>query len=107
MPRHGDGFSNGKQAYSCGECRRRYVPEAAYRRPGLAVKAQGIAIAMSTEGNSLSAMGRMLGYGAAAVQGWVEKGGAGPGAICGNGAGSALRERRDGNRRWWWCRVLR
>ena len=95
MPRHGDGFSNGKQAYSCGECRRRYVPEGAYRRPGPAVKAQGIA--MSTEGNSLSAMGRMLGYGAAAVQGWVEigwkKGAPGPersagleqGAHCGSG----------------------
>ncbi len=78
MPRHGDGFTNNKQAYppgAGGDCGRRYVPEGAYRRPGPAVKAQGIA--MYTEGNSLSAVGRMLGYSAAAaVPGWVEKGGA-------------------------------
>ena len=69
-----DGFTNDKQAYSCGDCGRRYVPQGAYRRPGAAVKERGIA--MYTEGSSLSAIGRVLGYSAAAVQGWVEKGGA-------------------------------
>ena len=69
-----DGFTNGKQAYSCGDCRRRYVPHGAYRRPSAGVKERGIA--MYTEGSSLSAIGRVLGYSAAAVQGWVEKGGA-------------------------------
>ena len=68
-----DGFSNGRQAYSCGDCRRRYVPGGAYRRPGPAVKAQ--AIAMYIEGSSLSAIGRVLGYSAPAVLGWVKKGG--------------------------------
>ena len=38
-----DGFSNGKQAYSCGDCGGgRYVPDGAYRRPSAAVKEQGI-----------------------------------------------------------------
>ena len=71
-----DGFTNGKQAYSCGDCRRRYVPQGAYRRPGAAVKERGLA--MYTEGSSLSAAGRVLGYSAAAVQGWVKKGGGKP-----------------------------
>ena len=69
-----DGFANDKQAYSCGDCRRRCVPAGACRRPSAAVKERGIA--MYTEGSSLSAIGRVLGYSAAAVQGWVEKGGA-------------------------------
>ena len=69
-----DGFTNGKQAYSCGDCRRRYVPQGAYRRPSAAVKERGIS--MYTEGSSLSAIGRVLGYSTAAVQGWVEKRGA-------------------------------
>ena len=69
-----DGFSNGRQAYSSGDCRCRYVPGGAYRRPGPAVKAQ--AIAMYVEGSSLSAIGRVLGYSAPAVLGWVKKGAA-------------------------------
>ena len=68
-----DEVSNGRQAYSCGDCRRRYVLGGAYRRPGPAVKAQ--AIAMYIEGSSLSAIGRVLGYSAPAVLGWVKKGG--------------------------------
>ena len=67
------GFSNGRQAYRGGDCRRRYVPDGAYRRPGPAVKAQ--AIAMYIEGSSLIAIGRVLGYSAPAVLGWVKKGG--------------------------------
>ena len=69
-----DGFSNGRPAYSCGDCRRRYVPDGAYRRPGPAVKAQ--AIAMYIEGSSLSAIGRVLGYSAPAVFGVGQKKGA-------------------------------
>ena len=69
-----DGFSNDKQAYSCGDCRRRYVPQGACRRPRAAVKERGIAVC--SEGSSLSAIGRVLGYSTAAVPGWVEKGGA-------------------------------
>ena len=66
-----DGFSNGKRAYSCGDCRRRYVPAGAYRRPGSAVKERGIELCL--EGNTLSGIGRVLGYGVSAVQGWVKK----------------------------------
>ena len=69
-----DGFSNGRPAYRCGDRRRRYVPGGAYRRPGPAVKTQ--AIAMYIEGSSLSAIGRVLGYSAPAVLGWVKKGAA-------------------------------
>ena len=69
-----DGFSNGKPVYSCGDCRRRHVPGGAYRRPRAGVIARRIAL--YTEGSSLSAIGRALGYSAAAVQGWVGKGGA-------------------------------
>ena len=74
-----DGCTNGKQAYSCGDCRRRCVPEGAYRRPSAAVKERGIAMyteGSSLRGSSLSAIGRVLGYSAAAVPGWVGKGGA-------------------------------
>ena len=71
-----DGFSGGKQAYSCGDCGRRYVPDGAYRRPSAAVKQQGVD--WYVEGSSLSAIGRVLGYSAPAVQGWVKKGGGKP-----------------------------
>ena len=64
-----DGVSNGRQAYSCGDCCLRYVLGGAYRRPGPAVKAQ--AIAMYIEGSSLSAIGQVLGYSAPAVLGLV------------------------------------
>ena len=62
-----DGFSNGRPAYRGGECRRRYVPGGAYRRPGRAVKTQ--AIAMCIEGSNLSAIGQVLGCNAPAVLG--------------------------------------
>ena len=68
-----DGFSNGRQAYSCGDCRRRYLPGGACHWPGPAVKAR--AVEMSVEGSSLSAIGRVLEYSAPAVLGWVKKGG--------------------------------
>ena len=87
-----DGFSNGRQAYRGGDCRRRYVPGGAYRRPGPAVKAQ--TIAMYSEGGSLSAIGRVLGYSAPAVLGWVKKGGS---IFCvgsGNGVSSVRRGER-------------
>ena len=69
-----DGFSNGRPAYRCGDCQHGYAPGGAYRRPGPAVKEQGIA--RYVEGSSLSAIGRLLGYTPAAVLGWVKKGGA-------------------------------
>ena len=68
-----DGHLAGRQAYRCGDCGRRCVPGGAYRRPSQAVKER--AIAMYTEGSSLSAIGRVLGYSAPAVLGWVKKGG--------------------------------
>ena len=68
-----DGFSNGRQAYSCGDCRRRYVPGGAYRRPGPAVKAQ--AIAMYIEGSSLSAIGGCWGTAPRRCWGGSKKGG--------------------------------
>ena len=67
-----DEFSNGQQACRCGDCRPCCVPAGAYRRPGRAVKAQAIAIYI--EGSSLSAIGRVLGYSAPAVLGWVKNG---------------------------------
>ena len=54
-----DRFANGRQAYRCGDCRRRYIPGGSYHRPGPAVKAQ--AIKMYVEGSSLSAIGLVLG----------------------------------------------
>ena len=71
MPK--DGFSGGRQAYRCGDCRRRYAPGGAYRRPSAAAKER--AMVMYTEGSSLSAIGRVLGYSAQAVSQWVKKGG--------------------------------
>ena len=50
-------------------------PEGAYRRPGPEVKER--ALAMYTEGSSLSAIGRVLGYSVQAVSQWVKKGGDG------------------------------
>ena len=29
-----NGFTNGRQAYRCGDCKRGYSPDGAYRRPG-------------------------------------------------------------------------
>ena len=71
-----DGFNRGRQRYRCGECRRRYQPEGAYRRPSAAVKEQGVA--MYLEGVNLRAIGRLLGYSGPAVLGWVKKGGGKP-----------------------------
>ena len=73
-----DGFSGGKQRYCCGECQRRYLPEGAYRRPAAGVKERAPAIRRRrTEGSSLSAIGRVLGYSTQAVSQWVKKGGSG------------------------------
>ena len=63
-----DGHVAGRQAYSCGDC----GPGGAYRRPGPEVKER--TLEMYTEGSDLSAIGRVLGYGAPAVVGWVKKG---------------------------------
>ena len=70
-----DGHKGEQQRYRCGDCRRRWQPGGAYRRPGLAVKEQ--ALAMYVDGSSLSAIGRVLGYSTQAVSQWVKKGGAG------------------------------
>ena len=67
------GRVKGRQSYSCGDCGRRRLASASYRRPREATKAQ--AIEMYVEGSSLSAIGRVLGYSATAVHGWVKKGG--------------------------------
>ncbi len=69
-----DGFASGRQAYRCGDCGRRQVPGAAYRRPGAEVKER--ALQMYAKGSSLRAIGRVLGYSAPAVLGWVKKGAA-------------------------------
>ena len=66
-----DGFASGRQAYRCGDCRRRRAPGGAYRRPGAAVKEQ--ALRMYAEGSSLRAIGPVLRYSAPAVLGWVKK----------------------------------
>ncbi len=68
-----NGLARGKQSYRCGDCGRRYLPDAAYHRPSAAIKAQGVE--MYLEGSSLSAVGRVFGYSATAVHGWVKKGG--------------------------------
>ena len=67
-----NGFLRGKQSYSCGDCKHRYLPDAAYRRPSAQVREQ--AIQMYAEGSSLSAIGRVLGYSATSVQKWVKRG---------------------------------
>ena len=53
--------------------RRRYTPDGAYRRPGPGVKAQ--ALETYLEGATRRGIGRILGYSATAVSGWVKKGG--------------------------------
>ena len=60
-----DGFSNGRQAYRCGDCRPCCVPSGAQRWPGPAVKAP--AVAMYIEGISLSAIGRVFRYSSAVL----------------------------------------
>ena len=67
------GHAAGRQAYRCGDCGRRSTPGGAYCRPGPEVKER--ALAMYAEGSSLRAIGRVLGYSAPAVLGWVKKGG--------------------------------
>ena len=55
------------------------LPAGAYRRPGADVKERARAIRRRrTEGSSLSAIGRVLGYSTQAVSQWVKKGGSGP-----------------------------
>ena len=84
MPK--DGHSKGRRVYHCGDCGRRYIPEAAYHRPGAADKER--AMAMYREGSSLRAIGRIFGVSAQAVSVWVKKGGAPRGLGCGGGANS-------------------
>ncbi len=73
-----DGFSGGKQRYCCGDCQRRYLPAGAYRRPAAGVKERALTIRRRrTEGSSLSAIGRVLGYSTQAVSQWVKKGDSG------------------------------
>ena len=73
-----DGFSEGKQRYCCGDCQRRYLLAGAYRRPAAEVKERALVIRRRrTEGSSLSAIGRVLGYSTQAVSQWVKKGDSG------------------------------
>ena len=65
------GFPTGSRLTVAGIVGGRYVPAGAYRRPGSAVKERGIELCL--EGNTLSGIGRVLGYGVSAVQGWVKK----------------------------------
>ncbi len=88
-----DGHRKGRQRYRCGECGRSDLPEGAYRRPGPAVKEQGVRLYL--EGSSLSAVSRRTGYSVPAVLGWVKKGGARPGLGCGSGASGGGRGRQD------------
>ena len=67
-----NGHIRGQQAYRCGDCKRRHLPDVAYRRPSAALMEQ--AVEMYTEGSSLSAISRVLGYSATSVQRWVKKG---------------------------------
>ena len=66
-----DGLNGNKQRYRCGDCRRRYVPGGAYRRPRPAVKEQ--AMAMYTDGSSLSTVSRVVGVSVQAVSNWVKQ----------------------------------
>lgn len=54
-----NGFSNGRHIYRGGDCQRICTPGEAYRRPGKALKAQGIA--RYPECDRLGAVGRLLG----------------------------------------------
>ena len=78
--------SKGRQVYHCGDCGRRYIPEAAYHRPGAADKER--AMAMYREGSSLRAIGRVFGVSAQAVTLRLKKGGAPRCPGCGGGANS-------------------
>ena len=69
MPK--DGHSKGRQVYHCGDCGRRYIPEAAYHRPSAANKE--CAVAMYRESSSLRATGRVFGVSAQAVTLWLKK----------------------------------
>ena len=70
MPK--DGKSRGKQAYRCGDYGRRHTPLATFHRPSAVGKEQ--ALQMYAESSSLSAISRIVGYGATAVLGRVKKG---------------------------------
>ena len=85
MPK--DGHSKGRQVYHCGDCGRRYIPEAAYHRPGAADKER--AMAMYWEGSSLRAIGRIFGASAQAVTLRLKKRGAPRCPGCGGGANNA------------------
>ena len=84
MPK--DRHSKGRQVYRCGDCCRRYIPEAAYHHPSAANKYR--AMAMCREGSSLSAIGRVFGVDAQAVTLRLKKEGAPRGPGCGGGANS-------------------
>ncbi len=65
-------FTDPVAASSLTDAETAYFPEAAYHRSSAALKAQ--AVEMYQEGSSLSAVGRVFGYSATAVHGWVKKG---------------------------------
>ena len=95
MPKHGT--SKGRQVYRCGDCRRCYIPDAAYTRPSAADKERGLAL--HAEGVSLSAIARTFGVTPPAVSRWVKKGGLPHGPGCAGGASSARPTPRDASRR--------
>ena len=77
----------------------------ACRRPAPGVKEQ--ALDMYAEGNSLSAIGRVLGYSAQAVSQWVKRGAAGPEPT----GGAQWPPHAEGtvgpSSRRWWCPAMR
>ena len=73
-----DGVPKGRQAYCCGDCGRRIIPDAAYQRPSAADKER--ALAMYQDGSSLTSIARTFGVSIPAVSAWVKKGAPAPGA---------------------------
>ena len=69
MPKAGS--VNGRQVYRCGDCQRRYTPDASYHRPSAADKER--ALAMYQEGSSMRAVARVFGVSAQSVSQWVKK----------------------------------
>ena len=89
MPK--DGVSRGRQVYACGDCKHRHVPGGRFRRFSDAEK--DTAIAMYTDGSSLSAAARTVGASLTAVRAWVKKRGparsGGGGSVSGGGQAGA------------------
>ena len=66
-----DGHSRGKQTYRCGDCQHRHTPAGNRHYYPESVKRQ--AVAMYSEGMSMSAVARSMGVSLSAVFTWVKK----------------------------------